>query len=292
MKKNLLLSIILSLLIQQTAFSFQGVGVEKDAIENMANYYLEMAEKFHPLDDPSRYHKTIKVEVCEECNCCIHETKEDIIIAYSPEFYDQIVKKTKVGFDAVLTHEIGHFVMKHTNSYDESKTLHQRELEADYISGQLMNRSGMTLKSALEVIGKVGSCDVCDTHPPLNQRNEAIMKGWTKGFMQTTFQPKYKYLKEREKIALNAAIFPAIKAYCDDKIPPSISLAGVLMFPDKKFKDICYHIKNKCKRLGIKPNDIQSIYSVWECTPELNVKLNLLSLFKLDDQAKLDDKNQ
>ena len=114
-------------------------------------------------------------------------------IVYDPKwFHGRTASRrygTAVARHAVLAHEIGHHVCKHT-SRGSTRTSWERELEADQFEGAVLARlsrensyiKGLTLDEllateALNFMSPEGSA----SHPPKTMRLEAIKKGWYEG---------------------------------------------------------------------------------------------------------------
>jgi IrrE N-terminal-like domain len=274
------------LFFKQTAFT-SGLlrDDEKSTIEVIAQRYLDLAKTQFSIKEPTRFNKRIVVSECQNCNCFIEEDENVIKISYDRMFYQKITRLTKVGFEGVIAHEIAHFVAGHT-IYKNTKTEHERELEADLISGKLLMLSDVSFMSALEVISFIGECNSCESHPPLKKRLETIVKGWGKVCFDNVILPKSNHLTEAEKNDLRTSFIDVLNAYRLENIPPSLTLAGVILHKDWKFRTVCDFIKNKCKRKGSSPNKLISLYFIWECQIEMSNKLSLLSLYQIDDMME------
>jgi hypothetical protein len=84
---------------------------------------------------------------------------------------------------AIMAHEIGHHVMGHfTNPFmQQNFTVVQLELQADEYAGNILYKLGATLAEAQQVmLNDDITIQGSDTHPPRQQRIEAIAKGYQK----------------------------------------------------------------------------------------------------------------
>ena len=79
---------------------------------------------------------------------------------------------------SILAHEIGHHLNAHT--LDQSGSRPEFELEADYFSGNVLQRMGATLEDATAAMRQLGSPTGSSTHPAREDRIAAITNGWVK----------------------------------------------------------------------------------------------------------------
>ena len=77
---------------------------------------------------------------------------------------------------SILAHEIGHHLNAHT--LDRGGSRPDLELEADYFSGNVLQRMGADLDDALAAMDLLGSSSGSSTHPGKGDRLAAITNGW------------------------------------------------------------------------------------------------------------------
>ena len=77
---------------------------------------------------------------------------------------------------SILAHEIGHHLNAHT--LDRGGSRPDLELEADYFSGNVLQRMGADLDDALAAMDLLGSSSGSSTHPGKRDRLAAITNGW------------------------------------------------------------------------------------------------------------------
>ena len=106
---------------------------------------------------------------------------EERYIEYNPSFVAQLQSATGTNWAvySVMAHEIGHHVQGHTIRRGGSRP--GLELEADDYSGFILAKLGATLGDAQTAMRTLGSDSSTGTHPPSEQRLQAIKNGWNKG---------------------------------------------------------------------------------------------------------------
>lgn len=99
-------------------------------------------------------------------------------IEYNPAFISQLKSGSKTNWAvySVLAHEIGHHLQGHTLQGTGSRP--PIELEADRYSGFILAKLGSSLEEAQIAMRTFGSNSASGTHPPTNDRLQAIAKGW------------------------------------------------------------------------------------------------------------------
>ena len=85
---------------------------------------------------------------------------------------------------SVLAHEMGHHYRNHV--IDAGGSTPAKEIEADIFSGYVMAKIGATLNEAKAAMNKIASPKASASHPAKADRLNAIEKGWTYAFGQTT----------------------------------------------------------------------------------------------------------
>jgi hypothetical protein len=101
-------------------------------------------------------------------------------IFYNALFMQKLRQRTTDDWSlvSILAHEVGHHLAFHT---EVDGRWHEFELEADYFSGFVLRRLGVTLDQALAGLRAIGPKQASQTHPGLDQRLQAIAIGWTDG---------------------------------------------------------------------------------------------------------------
>lgn len=96
------------------------------------------------------------------------------ILVVDVDFLEKLNQLTKTRWAAiqVIAHEIGH----HIAGFMDDR--HVGELNADYWSGQSLQRLGSSLSSATQAILTVGTEYDTSSHPNKYRRREAIARGW------------------------------------------------------------------------------------------------------------------
>lgn len=96
------------------------------------------------------------------------------IIVVDVNFVESVNKRAGTGWGAiqVIAHELGH----HIAGFSEDR--HKAELNADYWSGQALQRLGSSRAAAVRAIMALGSEEDTDTHPSKHRRAPTIQRGW------------------------------------------------------------------------------------------------------------------
>jgi hypothetical protein len=99
-------------------------------------------------------------------------------IIYDNDFLERLdyAAKTKQASVSVLAHEIGHHYYNHV--VDGRGSTPPKEIQADYFSGVVMAKLGVTLNDAVAAMQNVASDRASATHPAKSDRVAAITKGW------------------------------------------------------------------------------------------------------------------
>ena len=105
-------------------------------------------------------------------------------ILYNPSFMIQTRQQTHSNWApvSIMAHEIGHHLNAHT--LDNVGSRPDRELEADYFSGFILQRMGATLSEAQVAMNALGDPIGSSTHPAKHDRLAAIATGWAKACEQ------------------------------------------------------------------------------------------------------------
>lgn len=109
-------------------------------------------------------------------------------IIYDNDFLEKIdyVTATKWSSISVLAHEMGHHYRNHV--MDGTGSTPPKELEADFFSGYIMAKLGASASEAKAAMQKIASDYGSSSHPPKQERLNAIAQGWNyaKGISSNT----------------------------------------------------------------------------------------------------------
>jgi hypothetical protein len=99
-------------------------------------------------------------------------------IIYDNNFLEDIdaYAATKWASVSVLAHEMGHHYYNHTVNGTGSTP--PKEIEADALSGYVMQKMGATLNESVAAISTISSDKASATHPAKKDRVAAITRGW------------------------------------------------------------------------------------------------------------------
>ncbi len=99
-------------------------------------------------------------------------------IIYDNNFLEDIdaYTATKWASISVLAHEMGHHYYNHVVS--SSGSTPPKELEADALSGYVMQKLGASLNESIAAISAIASDKASSTHPAKKDRITAITNGW------------------------------------------------------------------------------------------------------------------
>lgn len=107
------------------------------------------------------------------------------LILYNPSFMDRLRTQTATdwGATSIWAHELGHHLQGHTLQSTGSRP--DLELEADRFAGFILEKMGATLEESQIAVSTFASENGSPTHPPRNQRLDAIAAGWSDAHRQT-----------------------------------------------------------------------------------------------------------
>lgn len=99
-------------------------------------------------------------------------------IIYNQNFMQNVRQQTnnKWGAISIMAHEVGHHLNAHTLSGGSRP---DKELEADYFSGFVLQKMGAKIEDAQVAMKLIGSDRGSATHPAKDQRLAAIASGWS-----------------------------------------------------------------------------------------------------------------
>lgn len=99
-------------------------------------------------------------------------------IIYDNNFLEDIdaYAATKWASISILAHEMGHHYYNHVVSSTGSTP--PKEIEADALSGYVMQKLGATLNESIAAISTIASDRASTTHPAKKDRVSAITRGW------------------------------------------------------------------------------------------------------------------
>lgn len=101
-------------------------------------------------------------------------------IAYNKDFFKELENITNVDYYStlsILAHEIGHQLLDHTTN--SNGDILQEELLADEFSGFIMGNLRVKPEDAESAIRTISSTGFSTTHPPLEDRINAIKRGYS-----------------------------------------------------------------------------------------------------------------
>ncbi len=153
-----------------TAHGFETDDLESDpSISDLVKQIL----KLHHV--PSQ---KIQVQVSSEVNNASAAARGGRpYILYSSHFVKNLQSLPHGSWKlmGIFAHEVGHHLLFHTMA--QSKSRPDLELEADTWAGSTLYQLGATLEQALSCFESV-SMNGTSTHPPRNERKQAMEKGW------------------------------------------------------------------------------------------------------------------
>jgi hypothetical protein len=147
------------------------------------------------FDNVSRYTELTSniytVPVTQKINLLICPGQVNFI-AYNGDWVQALYDQTNTPWAlyTLIAHEIGHYVKAHDRTSVGSN--YQIELEADEYAGSILAKMGSCLSDAeIAYRSKImEKSHTSDTHPPINQRLEAVKSGWKKfGTLCSNEQP-------------------------------------------------------------------------------------------------------
>jgi hypothetical protein len=101
-------------------------------------------------------------------------------IAYNGDWVETLYAETNNPWVlyAIIAHEIGHYVKAHDRTSLGSNP--KIELEADEYAGEILAKMGACLQDAEAAYRSkiMGKNQASHTHPPINERLEAVKRGW------------------------------------------------------------------------------------------------------------------
>ena len=107
-------------------------------------------------------------------------------ILYNPAFIESLQNATKDNWSvmALLAHEVGHHLNKHTSHRPYNRP--KQELEADEFAGFVLYKLGATLQQSQNVMFFIARTEASKSHPARASRLQAIENGWRKAAAITT----------------------------------------------------------------------------------------------------------
>ncbi len=99
-------------------------------------------------------------------------------IVYDNDFLEKIdyITATKWSSVSILAHEMGHHYRNHV--LDATGSTPPKELEADFFSGYILAKFGASANDAKSAMQKIASDNGSSSHPPKQERLNAIAQGW------------------------------------------------------------------------------------------------------------------
>ena len=101
-------------------------------------------------------------------------------IFYNASFMQEMQAKTGRYWSLVfvVAHEVGHHIAGHLDFQDQN---HQVELEADRYAGFILGRMSASYDDTISAVRAIASADGSASHPPRDQRIQAVSLGWSDG---------------------------------------------------------------------------------------------------------------
>lgn len=101
-------------------------------------------------------------------------------IFYNASFMQEMQAKTGRYWSLVfvVAHEVGHHIAGHLDFQGQN---HQIELEADRYAGFILGRMGASYDDAIAAVRTIASVEASISHPPRDQRIQAVSLGWSDG---------------------------------------------------------------------------------------------------------------
>jgi hypothetical protein len=127
------------------------------------------------IQNALRFRATFEILIAEqEDNAFATVANGHKILVVDVDFLDGLNRMTKTQWAAiqVIAHEIGHHIAGFTADR------HACELNADYWSGQSLQRLGSSLTAATRAILTVGTESDTSSHPNKYRRRDSIARGW------------------------------------------------------------------------------------------------------------------
>ncbi|MFM9846780.1 MAG: NADase-type glycan-binding domain-containing protein [Hyphomicrobiaceae bacterium] len=115
----------------------------------------------------------------ENAEAQISENNQRFIF-YNASFMQEMQAKTGRYWSLVfvVAHEVGHHIAGHLDFQGQN---HQVELEADRYAGFILGRMGASYEDAVSAVRNLGTGSSSTTHPPRDQRIQAVALGWSDG---------------------------------------------------------------------------------------------------------------
>lgn len=151
-----------------SAESWTGKAVEAQAIFDKISDYTNLRTNIYTVPVTNM---TVNVEICPG---------EENYIVYNAEWVRELYRETNNLWVlyAVMAHEAGHYVLGHQHTTLGSNP--RIELEADEYAGEVLAKMGASLDNAQAAFKSEKMGPPSHTHPPINQRLDAVKAGWSK----------------------------------------------------------------------------------------------------------------
>lgn len=171
-------------------------------------------------------------------------------IIYNQNFMQSVTNLTnnRWGAISIMAHEVGHHLNAHTLSGGSRP---DKEIEADYFSGFILQKMGASLDDAQTAMRKIGSDRGSSTHPAKNQRLSAIAAGWSSScdkdnncsvFGKPASSPAPKETTKKFKTTTPSTSLP-INDYLRRYV--SLDVDHLLIDMDQKFAERMVNIENR-----------------------------------------------
>jgi hypothetical protein len=192
MKKHLLIFFLSIATLGATAQKYNAHGFiipEKSLRTNFASTY-EAKGYINNMLDKISWQENFQVREQNGINNAYATIiRNERYIVYDNKFLENIDRYagTKLASISVLAHEMGHHYYNHVVNGAGSSL--DKELEADYFSGYMMNKMGASLSEAEAAMSQIASPSASSTHPGKTDRLNAIAKGWNSSTISKSGAP-------------------------------------------------------------------------------------------------------
>ena len=151
-----------------SARSWTGKAYEAQAIFDRVSGYTNLRTNIYTVPVTN---STVNVEICPG---------EKNYIVYNADWVRKLYSETNNLWVlyAVMAHEAGHYVLGHQHTALGSNL--EIELQADEYAGEVLVKMGASLEDAQAAFKSEKMGPPSHTHPPINQRLDAVKAGWSK----------------------------------------------------------------------------------------------------------------
>lgn len=176
MKKNISLITIcfFSLFVKGQVFCSYSGGGCSNGLTNPTNYVVNIVSNITNLLQMP-YIQTYAGDVGNACASNYHGVP---IITYNRNFMNFLANRNQWAPISVLAHELGHHFNNDISWYGGFKHPWTKELQADYLSGYVLQKMGASLPNALAAFGIMFNWMGSLSHPNTPMRIDALKQGY------------------------------------------------------------------------------------------------------------------